>query len=193
MRGWVVVFLVGFTVWVVAAGLTIWWAIRLLRRVTDRTRRAVDRGLLSIKAHLAPGSSRRVAAAQLELRSGMERTRRVLEDALRRHCPLGDLPGLFRRIEHLAEAVDGELQILAGDRDGLQRTRLAAVLVRSEELVAMAAGIRRTVSGVRGEMQADGFELLRRDLAVELSAVAAGAAAVRSRAEPPRTAPVLPS
>ena len=189
MRGLVVVVLVGVALWVAAAGLAIWWAIRLLRRLSDSTRRLVDRGSLSVKAHLAPGSTGRVAAARLRLRGAIERTRRMLDDAARRNCPLGDLPGIFRRIERLADAVDGELALLDRDGDRIQRARLGAVLVRSDELASMAAGIRRTVSGVHAEMQIDGFEMLQRDLDVELSALRAGAAAARQ----PTLAPTRPA
>lgn len=183
MRGLVVVFLVGVTLWVVAAGLTVWWAIRRLCRLTGRAVRLVDRGSLSVKAHVAPGLSRQVAATRLHLRQAIEQTGRVLDDAARRNCPLGDLPGVFRRIEHLAGALDAELQILDGDRDPLQRARLGAVLGRSEELASMTAGIRRAVSGVHAEMRTGGFETLQRDLDVELCALRAGAAAVR-RSDP---------
>jgi hypothetical protein len=44
----------------------------------------------------------------------------------------------------------------------------------------MAAAIRGTVSGVRADMQLDGFALLQRDLDVELRALRAGASAVRA-------------
>lgn len=179
MRAVVVVMVVAVTLAVVAVGLAAWWVTRLLRRVRRSTRRLVNRGTLSVKAHLVPGSARQVAAARLQLSTGIDRTRRVLQDASRRNCPLGDLPGLFRRIEHLAGSVHTELEMLDGDRDPAQRERLASVLRRSEQLASMTAAIRRTVTGLHADMHLDGFGQLQRDLDVELSALRAGAAAVR--------------
>jgi hypothetical protein len=173
MRVLVVVMLVA----VVSVGLTLWWAARMLRRLRRFSIRLVDRGRLTVRAHLLPGTARQAAAAQLQLRIGVDLTRRVLHDASRRKSPLGDLPGLFRRIEQLAAAVDAELRILDGDRDPLQRARLAAAVRRSEELTSMTAAIRRTVSEVHADLQLDGFGRLQRDLDVELSALRAGAAA----------------
>ncbi len=180
MRGLVVVMLVAVTITVVLVGLALWWATQLLRRLRCFTVRLADRATLAVRARLLPGAARQVAAAQLQLHTGLELTRRVLDDASRRNCPLGDLPGLFRRIEHLAASVDTELRMLGGDRDTVQRARLADAVRRSEELASMAAAIRRTVSGVHADMQLDGFGLLQRDLDVELRALRAGAGAVRS-------------
>ncbi|HYH49840.1 MAG TPA: hypothetical protein VEG38_09865 [Acidimicrobiia bacterium] len=179
MRVLVVVMLVGLALSVLSAGLTIWWTIKIGRRLTQRARRLVERASLTARAQLVPGAARQVASARLQLSIGVEQTRRALEDAARRNCPLGDLPSLFRRVERLAEAVDAELQMLVGDRDAIQRMRLAAVLARSDELTAMTTSIRRTLSGVRADMHADGFGLLRRDLDVELEALRAGAAVAR--------------
>jgi hypothetical protein len=179
MRGLVVVMLVGLTIAVVSIGLAVWWVALMLRRLRCLTVRLLDRGTLTVRARLLPGTARRVAATQLQLHTGLDQTRRVLSDAARRNCPLGDLPGLFRRIEQLAASVDADLRMLDGDRDTLQRARLAEAVRRSEELTSMAAGIRRTVSGVHADMQLDGFGLLQRDLDVELRALRAGAGAAR--------------
>ena len=186
MRAVIVVMLVAVTLAVVAVSLTVWWVTRALRHLRRSTRRLVNRGTLSVKAHLVPGSARQVAAARLQLSTGVDQTRRLLADAPRRNCPLGDLPGLFRRIEHLAASVDTELEMLDGDRDPVQRERLASVLRRSGQLVSMTAAIRRTVSGLHADMNLDGFGRLQRDLDVELSALRAGAAAVRQPEMTPR-------
>jgi hypothetical protein len=179
MRGLVVVMLVALTVAFVSVGLALWWTARMLRRLRRFTVRLVDRGTLTVRARVLPGAARRRAAAQLQLHTGLDQTRRVLGEASRRNCPLGDLPGLFGRIEQLAVSVDAELRMLDGDRDPLQRARLADTVWRSEELAAMAASIRRTVSGVHADLQLDGFGRLQRDLDVELRALRAGVAAVR--------------
>ena len=163
-----------------SVGLAVWWAVRMLRRLRCLTVRLIDRSMLTVRARLLPGSARQVAAAQLQLRAGLNLTRRVLDDASRRNHPLGDLPRLFRRIEQLATSIDAELRMLDGDRDALQRVRLADAIRRSEELAAMSAEIRRTVSEVHADMQLDGFALLQRDLDVELRALRAGASAVRA-------------
>jgi len=179
VRTLVVVVLVLVTVTVVSVGFALWWAARMLRRLRCFTVRLVDRWTLTVKARLLLGSARHVAAAQLQLHTGLDQTRRVLNDASRRNCPLGDLPGIFRRIEQLAASADADLRMLDGDRDPLQRARLADAVRRSEELAAMAASIRGTVSGVHADLQLDGFGLLQRDLDVELRALRAGVAAVR--------------
>ena len=180
MRALVVLILITLLLSAVSVGVAIWWTTRMLRRLHRSARRLIDRGTLSARAYLVPpGRARQVAAARLQLRTGMDQTRRVLEDAVRRNYPLGDLPGLFRRIEHLAASVDAELQLLDGDRDPLQRARLTSAVQRSAELAAMAASIRGTVTGVHAEMQVDTFGLLQRDLDVELSALRAGAAAAQ--------------
>lgn len=182
MRTLVVVMLVAVTVAVVSAGVALWWAARMVRRLHCCAARLVDRGTLTARAHLLPGLGRRVAAARLQLHTGLDQTRRVLDDASRRNCPIGDLPGIFRRIEQLAGSVDAELRMLGGDSDAVQRSRLADALRRSEELASMAAAVRRTVSGIHADLQLDGFGVLQRDLDVELRALRAGAGAVRSSA-----------
>ncbi len=180
MRALVVLLLITLMLTAVSVGVAIWWTTRMLRRLRRATRRLIDRGALSARAYLAPpGRVRQAATARLHLRTAMDQTRRVLEDAVRRNCPLGDLPGIFRRIEQLAGSVDVELHLLDGDRDPVQRARLQSVVQRSDDLAAMAASIRRTVTGVHAEMQFDTFALLHRDLDVELSALRAGAAAAQ--------------
>lgn len=178
MRGLLVVMLVAVTVASVSIGLALWATARMLRRLRCFTVRLVDRGRLTARAHLLPGAPRRVAAAQLGLQAGLDQTRRVLGEASRRNCPLGEFPALFRRIEQLAASVDTELRMLDGDRDPFQRARLANALRRSDELASMAASIRRTVTGVHADLQLDGFGLLQRDLDVELKALRAGASAL---------------
>ena len=182
MRTLVVVAFVMVMVAVVSMGLALWWAVRMVRRLRAFTVRLVDRWTLTVRARLLLGSPRHVAAAQLQLHTGVDQTRRVLHDAARRNCPLGDLPGMFRRIEQLAAAIDAELRMLDSDRDPLQRARLADALRRGAELASMTAAIRRTVSGVHADMHLDGFGLLQRDLDVELKALRAGAGAVRASA-----------
>ena len=179
MSSLLVVMCVAVTLLVVSVGLAVWWTTRLLRRVCRSVKRFVDQSALSVQAHLVPAAARPVAGTRLQLRAEIDRTRRVLEDAARRHCPLGDLPTLFRRIEHHAGSADAELALLARDRDPVQRAHLDAVLHRSQDLVSMAATIRRTVSGVSADMDMDGFALLQRDLDLEVSALRAGAATVR--------------
>ena len=179
MRIFVGVMLVVVTIAVVAAGLTVWWAARMLRRLRAYTVRLVDREALRLKARVRLGAPRQVAAARLQLHTGLDQTRRVLHDASRRNCPLGDLPGIFHRIEQLAASTDADLRMLDGDRDPLQRARLADAVRRSDELTSMASAIRRTVSGVHADLHLDGFGLLQRDLDVELKALRAGVAAAR--------------
>lgn len=180
MRTLGAVVLVVVTVAVVFVGLALWWAARTLRRLRCFAVRFVDRWTLTVRARLLLGPARHVAAAHLQLHTGLDQTRRVLNDASRRNCPLGDLPEIFRRIEQVATSVDADLRMLDGDRDPLQRARLADAVRRSDELAAMAASIRRTVSGVHADMQLDEFGLLQSDLDVELRALRAGAGAVRT-------------
>jgi hypothetical protein len=180
MHTFVVLLLVAVTLSVVCLGAVVWMAVLALRRLRRFTGRLVDRGVLSVKAHaLPPGRARQVAGLRLDLRAGMDHTRRALHDAARRNCPLGELPGLFRQIEHLAESVDGELRLLEGERDVVQRARLATVRQRSEDLVATAANIRRAVSGVQADLYADLFHSLHGDVDLEVSALRAGVAAAR--------------
>jgi len=182
MGGLVMVTLVALALTALSVGLAVWWTTRMLRRLRRFTGRLVDRGALSARARLVGGAARQAAGAQLRLRSGIDQTRRVLDDAKHRNCPLGDLPGLFRRIERLAASVDAELRMLGRDTDPVQQARLVAVLRRSDELTSMTAAIRRTVSSVHADMQLDPFTILQRDLDVELSALRGGAAAIRHAA-----------
>jgi hypothetical protein len=182
MGGLVMVMLVALTLTACFVGAAIWWTTRTLRRLRRFTGRLVDRGTLAARAHLVGGAPGQAAGAQLRLRSGLDQTRRVLDDAQHRNCPLGDLPGLFRRVEHLAASVDAELRMLGRDTDPGQQARLVAVLRRSDELTSMAAAIRRTVSSVHADMQLDPFTTLQRDLDVELSALRGGAATIRHAA-----------
>ena len=179
MSALVVVLLLAVMLSVVSVGLAAWCAARMLRRLRRFTGQLVDRGALSVRARLHPGAAGQVAGARLQLRSGIDQTRRIVDDAVRRNDPLGELPRLFRRIEHLAESVDAELRMLDGDPDRIQQARLAATVRHSAELASMAAAVRRTVSGVHADMQLDRFGLLQRDLDVELAALRAGAAAAR--------------
>ncbi|MCA1843489.1 MAG: hypothetical protein LC792_09965 [Actinobacteria bacterium] len=190
MSGLLVLVLVVITLSVAFFVSAMWLATGAVRRVHRLTRPVVDRATLSVKAHALPHRpAREVARLRLELRTGMEQTRRILDDARRRDCPLGELPGLFRRVEQLAESVDGELRVLEGERDRLQQGRIGAARQRSEDLMAMAATIRRDVGAVYAVLNSELFHSLRGDVDLELRALRAGVAAARGRAtgpSPPR-------
>ena len=182
MSALVMVLLALVALWVVLAASAVWMAVIAFRRFRQLTRRVVDRGILSVKARaLPPGRGRQVAGLRLELRDAVDRTRRVLDDATARNCPLGELPGLFRRIESLAGSVDAELRILEGDPDAEQRARLAAVRQRSADVVAMTARIRRAVSGVHADLSGGAFRSLQGEVDLEVRALRAGVAASTAR------------
>ena len=184
MNAVVVVMLVAVMFCVVLVGGAVWMVALALRRLRRLTRRVTDRAALSVRAYaLPPGGTREVARLRLELRAGIDQTRRVLED-VRRNCPLGELPLLFRRVERLAESVDAELRVLEPDAGGSHPARLDSGRRRSRELVAMAATIRRVVSGVYADLNSDLLPPLQHDVDLELQALRAGAAAVR-RPGPP--------
>jgi hypothetical protein len=175
----VVVMLVAVAGCVVLVGGAVWVAGRAVRRLHRVGRRAVDRSILSVKARaLPPGRGRQVAGLRLDLRAGVVQTRRVLDDAVRHDCSLGELPRLFRRVERLAASVDAELRLLEGRAD-VAEWQLRAAEQRAGELVAMAAKIRQGASAVRADLTSDLFGSLHREVELEVSAVRAGAAVVR--------------
>jgi len=179
MSALVVLMLATVTVCVLLVGGAVWLAGRAVRRVHRAGRRVVDRSILSVKARaLPPGRGRLVAGLRLDLRAGVDQTRRVLDDAVRHDCSLGELPRLFRRVEQLAASVDAELRLLEGRAD-VAEWQLVAAEQRAGELAAMAAEIRQGASAVRADLTSDLFGSLHREVEMEVSAVRAGAAVLR--------------
>jgi hypothetical protein len=168
---------------VVSIGGALWIATRTLRRLR-RLRRAAGRlvedGTLRVKAYvLPPGRARQAAVLRRDLRAAIDRTGRLLDEAGRRDCPLGELPRLFRRVEELAASVDGELRTLEREPGPLPPDRVAAVRGRGEGLVAITAMIRSAVGGVHAELNGDLFRTLHSDVDLEVRALRAGVAAAR--------------
>jgi hypothetical protein len=176
MGALVVLMLATVTLCVVLVGAAAWIAGRAVRRLHRFAGRVVDRSVLSLKARaLPPGRVRQVARLRLDLRAGIDQTAWVLDEAAREDCALGELPRLFRRVEQLARSVDAELRMVEGGI-GVTRGELAAAQQRSEDLVAIAAKIRRAVGTVRADLTSDVFRSLHGEVDVEVSALRAGVA-----------------
>jgi hypothetical protein len=154
-------------------------AARTVGRVHQVTRRAVDRAVVPARAYgLPPGRGRQVARLRLTLRRELERTGRVLETAAGEHCSLGELPLLFRRVEQLGRSVDAELRMLEAGAD-TTGPQASAAAHRAEDVVALAAKIRRAAVAAHADLTADAFGSLRGEVDMEVRAVRAGLEVVR--------------
>ncbi len=155
----------------------------VVRSYMRRYRRSVARlaGALAVKRLFFPGPGRDLTELQLELRRGVDATRRLVEHAASKGGSLGELPVLLQRLSRIGESLDSELEALRHDpHAALQRSSLADARRRVGELLDMAARIRAAAL----EAVSPTLELaeLRRDLQDELTAVTAWRAAYGSLA-----------
>src|SRR6266498_3193639 len=132
------------------------WGLRRARRsgALARGRRAVEQAQLTLRAQTAPpGPARELAQLRLDLREVVEQTSAAVTATQAAGNPVGDLPGLSRRLEQVAPALDTELRVLQHDPDGAEvRVLLPALRARAGELNGSARAVRDAAAVARHGM-----------------------------------------
>lgn len=174
----------------VLLGLAV-WGVRRARRsgALARGRRAVERAQLTLRAQTAPpGPARELAQLRLDLREVVGRTSTAVTATQAAGDPVGDLPGLCRRLQQVTVALDTELRLLEHDPDGADvRVLLPALRARAGELEGSARAVRDAAAAARHGMAEASLAELTADVDQEVAALRAGVAAISGRGGPPPT------
>src|SRR6266545_3455229 len=102
------------------AGLAAWRFWRLLRR-----RLRVELRLRTVKVWVTPpGARREVAALRRELAEAVSAAPHAVTVVQRASGMVGDLPQLARRLQRVAATLDAELELLGGEPDPRELTRM---------------------------------------------------------------------
>lgn len=151
------------TVLVLTGALGVLLAMRMLRALRRQARAVSDRAGLRARAFLGVGATAEVARCRRELAEAIGGLRRALTAARGTQAPVGDVPGLLRRLELAAGAVDGELRVIEALRDPRRiavvlpgpRTRAVAITESADDLaralVEAGAGATAEVAALRAE------------------------------------------
>lgn len=163
---------------VTAGAVVVWIVARRIRRSPQ-----VARGLLRLRAEaLATGPSREFATLRLSLDRSVSYTAGCVAMAERSGRPVGELPGLVRRLVALAASLDQQLRLWEREPDPDQlRVLLTRARSRTSEVTESAERM-RAVLGQLDDAGADAERTsLIADVAMEIEALQAGVASFQRR------------
>jgi hypothetical protein len=153
------------------AGVAAWRIWRLLRR-----RLRIEQRLRTVKVWVTPpGARREVAALRRELAEAVSATPHAVTVVQRASGVVGDLPQLARRLRRVAATLDAELELLAGEPDPGELTRmLPAVRSRVADVARVARSIRRAAAAGLDASRTGDLRQLNDDVNQEMAALAGG-------------------
>ncbi len=152
------------------AGLAAWRFWRLLRR-----RLRVELRLRTVKVWVTPpGARREVAALRRELAEAVSAAPHAVTVVQRASGMVGDLPQLARRLQRVAATLDAELELLGGEPDPRELTRmLPSARARVADFARVARSIRRAAAAGLDAGRVD-LRQLNADVEQEMAALAGG-------------------
>src|SRR6266498_3162344 len=152
------------------AGLAAWRIWRLVRR-----RLRVELRLRTVKVWVTPpGARREVAALRRELAEAVSAAPHAVTVVQRASGMVGDLPQLARRLQRVAATLDAELELLGGEPDPRELTRmLPSARARVADFARVARSIRRAAAAGLDAGCVD-LRQLNADVEQEMAALAGG-------------------
>jgi len=155
----------------------------ILRAVVKRLRRsrALAGAALRTRARFSSGPRGKVLRLRVRLGETLASGQAAVDLAVRGDGPRGDLPELFRRIEHEGAALDLQLQLMESETDSaVLAEELSTAGRRVEQVAGLVRRLRSAVaSGLEG-LTDDTFTTLRSDVDREVAALHAGVQELRT-------------
>lgn len=155
----------------------------ILRALVKRLRRnrAIPGALLRTRARFSSGPRGKVLRMRVRLEEAIASGQAAVDLAVRSDGPRGELPELFRRIEHEGAALDLHLRLMESETDSAALTEeLATAGRRVEQVAGLVRQLRSAVaSGLEGTTDQT-LTTLRSDVDREVAALHAGVQELRT-------------
>lgn len=166
----------------------------VVRAIVKRVRRnrALAGATLRTRARFTSGPRGRVLRLRVRLDETLASGKAAVELAARGDGPRGELPALFRRIEHEGESLDLQLRLMESETDAAV---LAEQLPAADGRVGQVAGLVRRLRGAvaagLGGISDDALDALHAEVDREVAALHAGVQELRTlnqrdAVDPPR-------
>lgn len=174
---WVLVSLLAM----VAVSITV--VVLVVRAVVKRIRhsRALAAATLRTRARFSPGPNGKVLKLRVRLDEALSSGRAAVELAARGDGPRGELPELFRRIEHEGAALDLQLRLMESEIDSaVLSAELSAAGHRVDQVTALVGRLRSAVAAGLAGVTDDTLTALHSDVDHEVAALRAGVEQLRT-------------
>ena len=174
---WVLVSLLAM----VAVSITV--VVLVVRAVVKRIRhsRALAAATLRTRARFSPGPNGKVLRLRVRLDEALASGRAAVDLAARGDGPRGELPELFRRIEHEGAALDLQLRLMESEIDSaVLSAELSAAGHRVDRVAALVGRLRSAVAAGLAGVTDDTLTTLHSDVDREVAALRAGVEELRT-------------
>lgn len=162
--GTILIILILVLVLLLAALVTVWVIVRrarrsgALKRMQGGVGKAVEGGLLRMRAEGGEGVGRELAQKRLRLQAALDSTTRSLELARDQQRPVGEIPAILDTLIQAGSVLDSQLRLAEREPDESSRRTTAAALGGQLEM------IERTTRDIRGTLAEAGISLGSADL-----------------------------
>jgi len=165
----------------VAVSVTV--VVLVVRAVVKRIRhsRALAAATLRTRARFSPGPNGKVLKLRVRLDEALASGRAAVDLAARGDGPRGELPELFRRIEHEGAALDLQLRLMESEIDSaVLSAELSSAGHRVEQVAALVGRLRSAVAAGLAGVTDDTLTTLHSDVDREVAALRAGVEELRT-------------
>ena len=165
----------------VAVSITV--VVLVVRAVVKRIRhsRALAAATLRTRARFSPGPNGKVLKLRVRLDEALASGRAAVDLAARGDGPRGELPELFRRIEHEGAALDLQLRLMESEIDSaVLSAELSAAGHRVDQVTALVGRLRSAVAAGLAGVTDDTLTTLHSDVDREVAALRAGVEELRT-------------
>jgi len=165
----------------VAVSITV--VVLVVRAVVKRIRhsRALAAATLRTRARFSPGPNGKVLRLRVRLDEALASGRAAVDLAARGDGPRGELPELFRRIEHEGAALDLQLRLMESEIDSaVLSAELSAAGHRVDRVAALVGRLRSAVAAGLAGVTDDTLTTLHSDVDREVAALRAGVEELRT-------------
>ena len=165
----------------VAVSITV--VVLVVRAVVKRIRhsRALAAATLRTRARFSPGPNGKVLRLRVRLDEALASGRAAVDLAARGDGPRGELPELFRRIEHEGAALDLQLRLMESEIDSaVLSAELSAAGHRVDRVAALVGRLRSAVAAGLAGGTDDTLTTLHSDVDREGAALRAGVEELRT-------------